>query len=55
MIKFQIYKLDKDSIDENGRYVPEYINAYGYGMSQYLPQGKFKWNKQTWTEEKNYH
>lgn len=25
-------------------------NLYGYSMSQYLPQSKFKWNTQAWTE-----
>ena len=28
VIKFQIYKLDKDTIDEDGRYVPEKRDAY---------------------------
>jgi hypothetical protein len=27
-------------------------SVYGYGMSQYLPQGGFKWNNKKWTEEK---
>jgi hypothetical protein len=39
---------DKNSIDEYILYL-DANNLYGYGMSQYLPQGGFRWNKKKWS------
>jgi hypothetical protein len=45
-----IKNYDKNSIDEYILYL-DANNLYGYGMSQYLPQGGFKWNKKKWTTD----
>jgi hypothetical protein len=42
---------DMNKIDEYILYL-DANNLYGYGMSQYLPQGGFKWNTKTWSDKK---
>ncbi len=39
---------DKNRIDEYILYL-DANNLYGYGISQYLPQGGFRWNKKKWS------